>query len=75
MVSKSLCRIINIDKFFCWNIIDNIKKRFEGRYIMYETLKWTKFKTVMTALFQVNGISALKFNSFKNNHIRELELS
>lgn len=42
---------------------------------MYETLKWTKFKTVMTALFQVNGISALKFNSFKNNHIRELELS
>jgi hypothetical protein len=42
---------------------------------MYETLKWVKFKTIMTALFQVKGISAFKFNSFNNNHIRDLEHS
>lgn len=42
---------------------------------MYETLRWAKFEAIMIALFQVNGISASKFNSFKLSHIREPENS
>lgn len=42
---------------------------------MNSTLRWTKFEAVMTAVYAVNGISALIFNSFDKNHISDLENS
>jgi hypothetical protein len=42
---------------------------------MNRTLKWTKHKSIMIALFFVNGIGASKFNRFIRNHIGILENS
>lgn len=42
---------------------------------MNTILKWTKFESIMIALFFVKGISASKFNRLKQNHIGILENS
>ena len=42
---------------------------------MSKTLKWIKLESIMIAIFQVNGISASKFNRFDKNHISILEKS
>ena len=42
---------------------------------MNNTLRWVTFESTMTALFQVTGISASKFNRFFTNHISILENS
>jgi hypothetical protein len=42
---------------------------------MNATLRWVKFEAIMIALFQVKGISASKINSFKENHMSNLEIS
>ncbi len=42
---------------------------------MNATLRWTKFEAIMIAILSVNGISASKINSFKMNHISDLENS
>lgn len=36
---------------------------------MYTILKWIRFEAIMTAILPVNGISASKFHSFKQNPI------
>lgn len=42
---------------------------------MNTTLRWVKFEAVMNAIFANKGIGASKINSFKIDHIRELEKS
>lgn len=42
---------------------------------MSESLRWTKFETIMIAILPVNGISASKFNRFQKNHLSFLENS
>jgi hypothetical protein len=44
-------------------------------FIMNKTLRWVKFESIMTALFQVKARSASKFNRFNQSPLSFLEIS